>query len=140
MEETTTSNGHATKQWPARACRRCAAEFTPKTARERLCSSCEGKPYQRPDRRAAADADAAKPARRNGKRRKAGKLRGRKLVSATAADIQASTDRTHWPADVAPAPRALQPSQISTAAELLELAGYTVKSVRTPAGLFLQVS
>jgi hypothetical protein len=35
--------------------------------------------------------------------------------------------------------RALAPDQISTAAELLELAGYTVKSVRTPAGLFLQV-
>lgn len=127
---TSTSNGHATKQYPDRTCPRCKKKFTPLTARERRCTECTGLPR----RRSPAKAKAAAPAKR-------GRPRRADVVEvSTPAAVATSRNSTTWQASpVAPAARAPQPSGVASAVELLELAGYKVTAVRTPAGEFLRV-
>lgn len=127
MDETstTTTNGHAIKQWPERTCGRCHKKFQPATARERRCAAC-------------TKAAAEQPKRQRGKA--PAKLRAGRRVGPAAATVVTSTDGTTWKQSATPAPRALHPDQIATAAELLTLAGYTVESVRTPAGELLRVT
>ena len=133
MDESTvtTTNGHATKQWPERTCGRCRKKFQPATARERRCEAC-------------TKAAAEQPKRARGKMRAAAKAprRGNGFAQvASAADVTtAPGNGGTWKPGTAPAARVLNPDQIATAAELLTLAGYTVESIRTPAGEFLRVT
>jgi hypothetical protein len=125
MEETSTvtTNGHASKQWPERTCGRCHKKFQPATARERRCAACTKEAAEQPKRRRGQPA----------------KLRAGRRGVAAAAVTPAPSNGAPKPVSV-PRPRTLMPDQIATAAELLTLAGYTVESVRTPAGEFLRVT
>lgn len=137
MDETTTSttNGHAVKQWPERTCGRCHKKFQPATARERRCAACTKEAAEQPKRRRGK---AAGPAKLRGGRRKETFADGTVTVR-TSADGK-WTQKVPVLPPVGPVTRPLHPDQIATAAELLTLAGYTVESVRTPAGEFLRVT
>ncbi|HEV7717141.1 MAG TPA: hypothetical protein VGO53_16200 [Steroidobacteraceae bacterium] len=125
MEESITTtngngtNGHAAKHYKDRICGKCKRAFSPTTATERRCRACTAEAKPLPARRAA----------RNG-------VKGRR----PAAGIRlGSLD----PSGIPPAraePRVLHERQIATATELLEIAGFTVRAIRTPAGEFLQVT
>jgi hypothetical protein len=130
MDETstvTTTNGHASKQWPERTCGRCRKKFQPATARERRCTACTKEA-------------AEQPKRARGKGRAPAKLHaGRRGNGVSTTSTTEPSNGTPKPVS-APTARVLNPDQIATAAELLTLAGYTVESVRTPAGEFLRVT
>jgi len=150
MEETTSipTNGHPARVWPERTCARCKEKFTPHTARERRCSSCVAA--------SGAPSASAVPKRRGRPRGPAKKVgRGRRgngavhvptasLVGVSSASEIAtapSTGPTWQPKPLSATSKSgvLKPSQIATATELLELAGYKVTTVHTPAGEFLRV-
>lgn len=132
MDETSTvtTNGHTIKQWPERTCGRCRKKFQPATARERRCAACTKEAVDQPKR------NRGKPAKLRAGRRQ------QQLAQPLPAEVTTSPNGKTWPTPraAAPAPRVLHPDQIATAAELLTLAGYTVESVRTPAGEFLRVT
>jgi hypothetical protein len=134
------TNGHALTQFSERTCARCKASFQPKTARERLCSGCAAQLYQRRSAGKPAPAKAA-PAKAANKRN--GKpLRPVKVAKVPPAEVVTSSAGKTWEPKPIGAPSghgALRPSQIATATELLELAGYKVQTVHTPAGEFLRV-
>lgn len=118
---TTQPNGHAAHAWPDRTCAKCKKRFAPKTARERRCSECT--------------AAARKPATRS---KPAAKLAGHRRGGGALAsgNIGISLDGGNGSPKSTGVPK---PSQIASAAELLELAGYKVQAVHTPAGEFLRV-
>jgi hypothetical protein len=120
---TPVTNGHAARSFEPRTCARCKKKFEPKTARERRCVTCS----------AAAEGKQHPLRGRGGRARTKPRLNVRPAgaLLAPAAPLPVA----------APAkPAVLRPEQIATAAELLQLAGYTVESIRTPAGEFLRVT
>jgi hypothetical protein len=134
MEEAVASlpNGHSQKTYPERKCAKCRSPFQPLTALERRCTSCSAAASLPPKSARGKKAPAklrAKPAR------------GAVVVELPSAASPSAADWTakHKPLGAPSKSGALKPSQIATAAELLELAGYKVVAVHTPAGEFLRV-
>lgn len=153
----TPTNGHPTRAWPERTCAKCKQKFTPLTARERRCTTCADGATTGCPRPVASGtatvASAAAPKRRGQSAAAKKPARGRRGNGAVPIAVQpevADLAQVVTPPNSGPAwqPKplsatstrgVLRESQIATASELLELAGYKVQTVRTPAGEFLRV-
>jgi hypothetical protein len=155
MEEstmTTPTNGHAIRTWPDRTCAKCKQSFTPQTARERRCAECTAaapapKAGAAPKRRGRPKASPklARSSRGNGTSAHQTVANGRApaaFVDVAPSEVVTTPNGKSWtpkPLSATTNSGVLKPSQIATASELLELAGYKVQTVHTPAGEFLRV-
>lgn len=137
MEEliSTTSNGNGhptTKHYKDRTCGKCKQAFSPTTPTERRCKQCTAEAKPVPARRPVRGAlKVRRPRTQFGL--------ARAKSAGTAPPAPPATASTPAPARTHPT-GVLHERQIATATELLEIAGFTVRAIRTPAGEFLQVS